>query len=249
MLLADTNAHGSGLALRGESAHTTHRQNVRDEERIVSVVAGGLAVGAGLAARSWAGAAGALLGSGLLYRGVTGHCHLYQALGVSTTPHSLPEGAQEHPIGAVRAVTIQKPAREIYDTWKRADVLTRLFDHFADVREAEPGVLRWTLHDPLGRAHSWDTRVEDDTPGERLVLASAPDALIAYRNTLQISPAPGDRGSEVRLRLELVPHGAIARALGKLMPSALVAQRTLANLKSLLEAGELPILHPNPAAR
>jgi uncharacterized membrane protein len=60
--------------------------NVGDAERWVSALGGGaLAVlGAGRALRrgSLAGAALAAVGGLLVYRGVTGHCQLYQALGI-----------------------------------------------------------------------------------------------------------------------------------------------------------------------
>jgi uncharacterized membrane protein len=53
-------------------------------ERVASAVLGGGAVVYGLSRRSLGGAALAVVGAGLLYRGVTGRCPVYRALGVST---------------------------------------------------------------------------------------------------------------------------------------------------------------------
>src|SRR4051794_40041435 len=79
--------------------------NVGDTERVVSAAAGGLLVLLGLARRSLGGGAAALAGSGLLYRGLTGHCHLYGALGVNTAP-----GQSTGPVEVRRAITVDPPA-------------------------------------------------------------------------------------------------------------------------------------------
>jgi uncharacterized membrane protein len=247
MLSMETSSHARRAIQHDRRHDGAASKNVRSEERVASVLAGGAALGWGLSSRSWLGAAGAVMGGGLLYRGVTGHCHMYQALGLSTRKPQLADGAVE----VIRAVTIQAPALAIYDAWKNPDVMTRVMHHFAEVRRSERGSLRWTIHDPLGRAHSWDTRIIEDQAGRRLSFGSASDAPVTHRCTLSIEDAPGDRGSEAQLQLEFVPHGLLTRALGKLtrpLP-AWIAQRALFELKCLLEAGELPTLHHNPAAR
>lgn len=53
-------------------------------ERVASATAGGLLVTEGLRRRSLGGVALTLAGGDLLYRGFSGHCHVYQALGTST---------------------------------------------------------------------------------------------------------------------------------------------------------------------
>src|SRR5437868_12425299 len=58
--------------------------NVSDMERVASVIAGGALGLYGLARRSLAGAALAAIGGGLVYRGLTGHCPVYGALGFDT---------------------------------------------------------------------------------------------------------------------------------------------------------------------
>jgi len=58
--------------------------NVGNAERIVSAVAGGVLLLHGLSCRSLSGWLPAIFGSCLLYRGVTGHCQVFDALGVST---------------------------------------------------------------------------------------------------------------------------------------------------------------------
>jgi uncharacterized membrane protein len=81
------------------------KQNVGDNERIVSAVAGSGLITYGLAKGGLFGTALSLLGGGLLYRGATGHCHVYGALDKSTADPSLTH------IHVQRSVTINKSQR------------------------------------------------------------------------------------------------------------------------------------------
>ena len=65
-------------------------QNISTEEKQWSLWGGAALVAAGLARGKLQGMVLAGLGAGLIYRGSTGHCHMYEALGVDTSetgPH------------------------------------------------------------------------------------------------------------------------------------------------------------------
>jgi uncharacterized membrane protein len=68
---------------------STGCQNIGETERVVSIGTGALLVLGGLV-RSMHGPGRGLLmlaaGGGLIYRGLTGHCSLYEAMEVSTNP-------------------------------------------------------------------------------------------------------------------------------------------------------------------
>ncbi len=59
--------------------------NVGEVERLASVMGGGVLALLGLARGGLAGSAMALGGRALVYRGVTGHCEAYHALGIDTS--------------------------------------------------------------------------------------------------------------------------------------------------------------------
>src|SRR6476469_7398960 len=59
--------------------------NVNGVERAASAVAGGALLAYGLKQGGVGGTLLSLLGGGMLVRGATGHCHVYDALGVDTT--------------------------------------------------------------------------------------------------------------------------------------------------------------------
>lgn len=59
--------------------------NVHGVERLASSLIGGLLLARGVGVRSASSKLMALVGSALVYRGISGHCHLYQALGIDTS--------------------------------------------------------------------------------------------------------------------------------------------------------------------
>jgi uncharacterized membrane protein len=60
------------------------RQNIGEAERWASIVGGTVLVADGLLRGNTRGALTALVGGGLLFRGVSGHCLMYDWLGIST---------------------------------------------------------------------------------------------------------------------------------------------------------------------
>jgi len=68
------------------------RRNVGPTERWVSMIAGGALALYGLARRSLAGGVLTALGAGLAYRGVTGHCPVYETLGIDTAGARIDDG-------------------------------------------------------------------------------------------------------------------------------------------------------------
>jgi uncharacterized membrane protein len=63
--------------------HCAH-VNVGDAERVASVMGGGVLALLGLTRGGLIGSALTLGGAGMVYRGITGHCKAYHALGVDT---------------------------------------------------------------------------------------------------------------------------------------------------------------------
>jgi uncharacterized membrane protein len=74
----------AGGQLAQRPARRRRFRNVGEAERLLSLIGGGALAAFGLMRGGLAGLALGLVGGGLLYRGATGHCHLYGALGVST---------------------------------------------------------------------------------------------------------------------------------------------------------------------
>jgi uncharacterized membrane protein len=249
--------HPTGIR-RAHDASGPRHINVHHQERLLSALAGGLAVAWGLSRRSPGGTIAAALGSGFVYRGISGHCHLYEALGLSTAndlqTSRLPMLHRMRPrhYEVLRSVSIQKTPEQIYTAWKDPKVLAQVMHHLAQVEVRDAKHTRWTLRDPLGHEHAFETVIAEDTPNERIRWTSAPGEKLTKSGSLSLRAAPGDRGTEATLHLHFErPAGLLGDLLERVLgpiPS-LIAQRALNNLKCLLEAGELPALSNNPSAR
>jgi len=232
--------------------------NVGSNERLASAMAGGLAVLWGISQRGATGTLAIALGSALVHRGVSGHCQLYGALGVDRAhsngePYALTGHERAaRDIDVLRSVTVQRTPHDVFRAWRRPETFAQAMAHFASHTSLEGERTRWTLHDPLGREHSWVTQIVDEQPGKRIRWQTVESAPLVKNLTLELRPAPGDRGTEMTLHLRLVPpSGPLGALLTKLFGKtpAWVLDRALGNVKSLLEAGEMPSLKNNPAAR
>ena len=150
------------------------------------------------------------------------------------------------------AVTVMASADEAYETWRDPETQARVFSGFADVTEVGESRWRWDVNAPLGRTLSWETRALVDHPGEIVRWEAVEGPALIPEGSVQFSPAPADRGTEVRLELRVdPPGGSLGRAamerLG-VVPKALVNE-VLHRYKSLVETGEIPTLEGNPSGR
>lgn len=75
-------AHPQMQSQSNATGHTT--VNVGDMERQASLIGGGVLAVCGLLRGSMSGLALAALGGALIWRGHTGHCEMYHALGVNS---------------------------------------------------------------------------------------------------------------------------------------------------------------------
>jgi uncharacterized membrane protein len=221
--------------------------NVGDTERLGSVAAGAALLGLALIrGRSLTGIGMALLGGDLIYRGFTGHCAVYEAMGVDRAP--LEDGVPE----VSRSITIGKPPDELYRAWRNPDTLAKVMSHVADLVENDGGRQRWRLVVPGLSRLEWESRIIEERDGSLVRWASTPASPIRNEGSVEFRPAPGDRGTEVKLHVRFDPPGgslgrAAARALAMLPKMA--AEKALRGFKSLVETGEIPTLKHNPTAR
>jgi uncharacterized membrane protein len=229
----------------------TENVNIHQMERVLSALLGGTLLFRSVTHRSLTNAA---LGSMLLYRGVSGHSYLYQALGISTA-----NGSQYHEIRAsdgaleaVRSLTIEKPALELYQIWREPQNLSQIMGDFADVTQVSADRQHWTLHAPLNNRIEWDTQIVEDQPGSFLRWKSIEGTPLPNEGSLSFRPAPKDWGTEVTLHIRFeMPAGESGSRMVKLLNIAtpFLAEKILRRYKSLAETGEVPTLKHNPAAR
>lgn len=197
--------------------------------------------------------AGALLllgGSWLLYQGVSTQGR--PKASDATRRHQSGAGTPADAPEVERSITTNRSAEELYRLWREPGTLSQVMGHFAEVRGVGEGRTHWRVHAPLGRTLEWDTRVVEERPGELVRWESLEGTSLPNEGSLHLRPAPGDRGTEAKLRFQFKPPGGVVgTTVAKLMepvPKTFIG-KALRRFKSLAETGEIPTLGRNPSAR
>jgi uncharacterized membrane protein len=221
---------------------TDTKTNVGGTERVVSSLAGGALLAYGLKQRGAIGTALSVLGGGMLLRGTTGHCHVYDAAGVDTahgdsgSPYrrSLFTGR----IHVTKTVTIDKPASELYSFWKNFENLPKFMNHLESVQITGDKTSHWKAKAPLGMTVEWDAELTSDRPNERIGWMSLEGATIPNSGVVEFRETK--RGTIVKVDMTYESPGGpigewVAWALGE-EPSIQIAE-DLRRFKALMETG------------
>ena len=223
--------------------------NVGQTERMLSAIGGGVLALYGLKRRGVDGAALALLGGLLAHRGVTGHCHVYQALDMNTADaRGGPEKKHgrsavldaSHAVKVEHAVTIDLPADVLYRFWRNFEQLPQVMGHLESVEVIDERRSRWRAKAPGGQTIEWDAVVHNEIPNRLIAWKSVDGAAVPNAGSVHFTPAASSRGTEVRVILEYQPP---AGKLGQLVAKAfgeepeLQVREDLRRFKWRMEAG------------
>lgn len=141
-----------------------------------------------------------------------------------------------------RAITIGRPRQELYQFWRDFENLPRFMYHLEFVEDLGSGRSRWVAKAPAGRTVEWDAEITEDKPGESIAWHTVGDSDIRHNGYVTFVPAPGDRGTEVHVRMNYdAPGGKLGAALAKLFgeePGQQVAD-DLRRFKQVAETGEV----------
>ncbi|TYP89973.1 SRPBCC family protein [Blastococcus xanthinilyticus] len=140
------------------------------------------------------------------------------------------------------ATTVNRPPQEVYARWHDFTRLPEFMAHVREVRPAGIGRWHWVAEAPGRRTVQWSAEVVEETPGERIRWRSLPGADVENAGVVEFRPAPGDQGTEVRVRLAYAqPGGKAGKAVAKLFGEAPEQQvrDDLARFKQILETGQV----------
>ncbi len=219
------------------------KTNLNELERRASLIGGGVLSLYGLVRRSPIG----LLGGYLVYRGATGECPVYEKLGINTA--TLGKGTD---IKVEKAMTIDKPAEELYRFWRNFENLPKFMEHLESVTVSGEKRSHWIATAPLGAKVEWDAEITEERENELISWRSLPGADVPNAGTVRFSKATGNRGTEVHVTLEYSPPaGKIGTVFAKLSGEApeQQVQEELRHFKQLMEAGEIPTTKGQPSCR
>lgn len=249
---AQIREHGS--AVHDLVAHAAH--NVARPERVGSVALGAALITYGLRRRDRAGVAAAILGGAFVHRGATGHCYVYDALGVSTGSADAVLGRS--PVADVtgraatvnarkavkveRSVSIARPRAELYAFWRNFENLPRFMEYLVSVRMLSSNRSHWVAKGPAGSRVEWDAELVNDLPDSLIAWKSAAGSEVPNAGSVHFTDAPAGRGTIVRVVIDVEPPaGKLGIVLAKLFgedPDREVRE-DLRKFKQLMETGEI----------
>ena len=230
------------------------KHNVAKGERIGSVALGAALLALGARRRDRLGLATAMVGGYLIGRGATGHCFLYQALGVSTgsadavlapwhrndvTSRAATVNARKA-IKIERSVTIDRPREQLFAFWRDFENLPRFMSHLVSVRVDTATRSHWEAGRRPVSTVEWDAEIVNEVPNEIIAWKSIRDADVANAGAVNFSDAPDGRGTVVRVRLDYEPpagrFGAMLTHFTDEEPDRQIRDDLL-KLKELMETG------------
>lgn len=153
-------------------------------------------------------------------------------------------------IKVVRAVTILRPAAELYRFWRDITNLAQIIHHAVTITATSPDESHWRVSAPAGRTVEWDALIINDEPDRLIAWRSRKGGDVDNAGSVRFEPAPGDEGTEVTVALEYDPPGGkLGAAVAKLTRDAASSQiyDALRRFKALMEAGEIPTTEGQPA--
>ncbi len=217
--------------------------NVGDTERLFSVLGGGALVAYGLKRRSWDGWLLAALGGELMFRGATGHCELYHALGIHTARKAGRNVSVPYELG-IRvdgSVTIDCPVEDVYRFWRNLENLPKFMSLLESVQEIDNRISHWVARGPAGLHLQWKAEIVSDAENKMIGWRSLPGAEVANAGSVHFMPAQEGNATDVKVEFQYDPPGGVIGAMVARMvgndPEKQLSQ-DLQRLKSMLETGE-----------
>ena len=241
------------------------RTNVGNIERWLSMLAGGALAVYGLRRRATPGGAAALAGAALLYRGATGHCHVYEGLGVNRGNGSGGRGMgmiadrgsdTRQQLGGSRgihvdeSVTINRPVAEVFRFWRNFENLPRFMQHLESVSMREGGISHWVARGPAGTRVEWDARIVNEVDNKVIGWQSLDGSDVSTAGSVNFDES--GHGTRVRVHMQYnPPAGRLGAAVAWLLGEepTIQVRDDLRRFKALLEAGEIPTTAGQPSGR
>ena len=253
----ETTLAETGLTKGMETSGSESRVNVGQTERWASTIGGGALALYGLTRGTIGGVGLALLGGALLYRGTTGHCNVYDAMGYNTAggesadnPNVSVKGGSG--VKVEKSMTINRSPEELYRFWRNFENLPRIMSHLESVRVTGEGRSHWVAKAPAGTTVEWDAEVYNEKENELIAWRSLEGADVNNAGSVRFQPAPGGRGTEVRVVLKYDPPGGVVGAtVAKLFgeePEQQI-QEDLRRFKQFMETGETPTTEGQTSGR
>jgi uncharacterized membrane protein len=222
--------------------------NVGSGERVVSVAAGAILLWQGLMRRTTPGFISAGVGAAMVFRGISGRCPAYAALGMSTAesdPAAIEEEIAARGVHIEEVFQVNRSPEELYDYWRNFENLPRIMTYLKSVQILDDRRSHWVARAPAiaGGSIEWDAEITHDEPSREIGWRSIGGSSVDHAGRVRFTPGPADRGTEVHVTLDYVPPaGRLGHIVAKLFGKSadLEIREDLRNFKRIMETGEVP---------
>lgn len=212
-------------------------QNVGRTERILSAALGSwMVISAFGSNRSISGRSSrAGIGAYLLYRGISGNCGIYSAMGMKKQ--------QSEAIELSTSLTVNKPKEEVFSYWRKLENLPKFMEHLKVVRETDNTHSHWEARIPgnIGTIE-WEAEITDERHGEFIAWQSVENSTIYNSGHVSFRETLGGMGTVIDIRITYQPPagkpGAMAAKLFNPVFEKMVRADIL-RFKQVIEFGEL----------
>jgi uncharacterized membrane protein len=203
--------------------------------------------------RSMPGAMITAAASALIARSATGFCPAYAAAGINTAERQYNTREAlggRRGVAVDEAVTINRPASELYRFWRNFSELPRFMNHLVSVScSRDQRFSHWVAKAPAGRTVEWDARVINDVPNELIGWRTLGKADVVSAGSVRFIEMDRGRGTQVRVHLQYEPPiGKLGATVAWLLghePSQTIRE-DLRRFKQIMEAGEVPTTKGQP---
>ena len=211
-------------------------QNVGSRERWASGLGGGALALWGLRRASLPGLAVAAVGATLAWRGFSGSCALYRALGIDRADHTVGNLG----VKIERDIIVATPPERLYRFWRDFENLPRIMSHLERVEVLGPTRSRWRAQAPAGLTVQWEAEIINDQPPGLIAWRTEPGSPVAHAGSVHFTPI----GSGTRIGVSLQydpPGGELGHAVAALMDVDAGAriEQDLTRFKQAIESGRL----------
>lgn len=149
-----------------------HNVNVSRKERGISLLLGAFCLYDALSRENKRPLEGILAGY-LLYRGATGNCAVYSAMG-KTKPDN-----HSRNVNIQFTQVVNKPRKEVYEFWRDVENLPLFMEHLEDVTILNEGISVWEAKIPGGMGTlRWKSEIVKEQPYETIGWHSLPGSEI-----------------------------------------------------------------------
>lgn len=139
------------------------------------------------------------------------------------------------------SVTINRPARELYEFWRDPTNLAAFMDNVIRIERTGDNRSRWTVKGPRDSEYTWESEITEDRPGESLSWQSVEGGDVDNSGRIEFRDA-GRRGTIVRATIAYdPPGGTVGKLVAKLFEREprIQTRRDLHRFKQLMETGEV----------